>query len=202
MRPVYTATEDMLSAAVIERLVEEAAGDLQIAVSIPGQGYGGLQRKLPELIRLAHSLPVILLTDLDRGTCAPSLIASWCGRQAVPPALLFRVAIREVEAWLLADDERFATFAGVPRNKLSEAPETFVDPKQTLLNLVWRHSPTSIKDDIAVYRAGGPRQGLSYNDRLIEFVRMSWRPGEAAHRSDSLRRAFQRIQELAAGETA
>jgi hypothetical protein len=202
MRPVYTATEDLLSAAVIERLIGEAGGDLQITVAMSGQGFGGLRRKLPELIRVAHSLPVVLLTDLDRGECAPSLIESWLGRQAVPPVLLFRVAVREVEAWLLADNERFAEFARLPRNKLAEAPEEFDDPKQTLLNLVWKHSPAKIKHDIVVYRRGGPRQGLSYNDRLIEFARTAWRPAEAATRSDSLKRAIQRIQELADAEAA
>jgi hypothetical protein len=195
--PVYIATEDFLSAAVVEKLVNQTEGRLQVVVRISGRGFGGLKKKLTELTRVASAIPVILLTDLDRKECAPTLISEWFGNRAVPPKLLFRVAVREVESWLMADKERFAEFARVPLNRLSDTPDEVDDPKQELLNLIWRHSPSEIKHDIAARHAGGTRQGLSYNERLIEFAHGSWRPAEAASRSQSLARAIQRIRELA-----
>lgn len=201
MRPIYIATEDPLSAAVIDRLVGETQSDLHVAVPVSGRGFGGLRRKLPELIRVAHSIPVILLTDLDRAGCAPSLIADWFGQRAIPPSLLFRVAVREVEAWLLADRERFAEFARIPLNRFSDRPEALDDPKQTLLNLVWRYSPSEIKHDIVTRRAGGAHQGLGYNERLTLFVQEIWQPRKAVSRSNSLERARQRIDNLARADT-
>lgn len=196
MISIYTAVEDRLSAAVLERLVEETDGKLGIGVAIPPRGAGDLKKKLQGLVRLAPNVPVLLLTDLDRKECAPSLIGEWLGRQAKPDTLLFRVAVREVEAWLLADRQNFATYARIPLAKLPESPEALDDPKQTLLNLVSRHSPSSLRQDIVVDRGSGPRQGLVYNERLSQFVHTCWDPGQASMRADSLARTRRRIGEL------
>ncbi|SFM25461.1 hypothetical protein SAMN05421721_101170 [Ectothiorhodospira mobilis] len=148
-------------------------------------------------MRLAPNVPVLLLTDLDRKECAPSLIGEWLGQQAMPDGLLFRVAVREIEAWLLADKQNFASFAHIPFAKLPEAPEGLDDPKQTLLNLVKRHSPTSLKRDLVADHGHGPRQGLAYNERLSQFVHGCWDLEEASMRADSLARTRRRIGELA-----
>lgn len=197
MISVCTAVEDRLSAAVLERLVGEAEGRLRIDISIPPTGSGGLVKKLPELMRLAPNVPVLLLTDLDRKECAPGLIGEWLGRQAKPKGLLFRVAVREVEAWLLADKHNFASFAHIPLAKLPESPEALVDPKQTLLNLVTRYSPAPLKRDLVSDHGHGPRQGLAYNERLSQFVHACWDFEEASKRADSLARTRRRIGELA-----
>lgn len=197
MISIYTAVEDRLSAAVLERLVEETDGKLGIGVAIPPRGSGDLKKKLPELIHLAPHIPVVLLTDPDRKECAPGLIGEWLGRQAKPAGLLFRVAVREVEAWLLADKQNFASFARIPLAKLSEAPEDLDDPKQTLLNLVTRYSPASLKQDLVADHGHGPRQGLVYNERLSQFVHACWDLKEASMRADSLARTRRRIGELA-----
>jgi len=173
----------------------------------------GIEDPLPEASLLVDGLHPgfhggallgVLLTDLDRKECAPTLIGEWLGRQAKPEGLLFRVAVREVEAWLLADKQNFASFARVPLAKLPEAPEDLDDPKQTLLNLVTRYSPASLKKDLVADHGHGPRQGLVYNERLSQFVRACWDLEEASMRADSLARTRRRIGELAAqcGEPA
>lgn len=197
MISVCTAVEDRLSAAVLERLVGEAEGRLRIDIPIPPTGSGDLIKKLPELMRLAPNVPVLLLTDLDRKECAPGLIGEWLGRQAKPDGLLFRVAVREVEAWLLADKQNFASFARIPLAKIPEAPEDLDDPKQTLLNLITRYSPASLKRDLVADHGHGPKQGLAYNERLSQFVRACWDLEEASVRADSLARTRRRIGELA-----
>lgn len=84
MTSLYLATEDSLSEAVADRLVVETGLTLQVAVRLGGQGNGFLRKKLPDLIRLAPNVPVFLLTDLDRGTCPHTLIASWCDPAGLP----------------------------------------------------------------------------------------------------------------------
>ena len=197
MISVYTAVEDRLSASVLERLVEETDGALKVGVSIPPKGAGDLKKKLPELIRLATNVPVLLLTDLDQKECAPGLVTEWFGNRGKPNDLIFRIAVREVEAWLLADKANLAEFANIPLAKLPDFPEALPDPKQTLLNLVFRYSPSTIKQDIVSDHGHGPVQGLSYNERLSQFVHKNWNPTEASDRANSLARARLRIGELA-----
>jgi len=199
MISVYTAVEDRLSATVLERLISETNGAVEIGVPMPPKGSGELKKKLPSLIKLAPNVPVIMLTDLDLKECAPSLASEWFGNRVKPKPLLFRVAVREVEAWLLADRTNFSEFARVPLKKIPESPEALDDPKQTLLNLITRHSPSALKSDVIADHGHGPEQGLAYNERLSQFVLHNWDPVQASTQSDSLARARKRIFELAEG---
>lgn len=194
---MYTAAEDRLSATVLERLIIETNGALEICVSIPPKGSGELKRKLQSLIKLAPNVPVIMLTDLDLKACAPSLAAEWFGNTKKPKPLLFRVAVREVEAWLLADRTNFSEFAKVPLTKIPKSPEALDDPKQTLLNLIARYSPSTLKSDVISNRGHDPKQGLAYNERLSQFVLHDWDPVQASSQADSLARTRKRISELA-----
>lgn len=198
MTALYLATEDLLSEAVADRLVVETGPMLQVAVRLRNEGCGYLKEKLPGLIHLAPNVPVFLLTDLDRGACPHTLIASWCDPSKLPAALLFRVAVREVEAWLLADREGFSDFSGVPPNKISSTPEALEDPKRELVNLVSRYGRKTIKQDIVPAKRGTAKVGLGYNVALIAFVRESWNPARAAVRADSLARARVRLNALGA----
>ncbi len=199
MISVYTAVEDRLSSIVLEKLINETDGAVEVGVPMPPKGSGDLKKKLPSLIKLAPNVPVIMLTDLDLKECAPSLAAEWFKNKKKPESLLFRVAVREVEAWLLADRAGFAEFAHVPLAKVPEMPEDLPDPKQTLLNLIWRYSPADLKSDLISNHGHGPEQGLSYNERLGQFVVQYWNPARASYQSDSLARARKRIAELAFG---
>ena len=200
MRDIYIATEDALSEAVVERLTEETQGRLRVSDRIGKTGAGDLRKRLPELVRLAPAIPVVLLTDLDLKPCAAGLVTEWLHNLSRPETLLLRIAVREVEAWLLADQQAFGTCFRIPPSKLPDDPESLPDPKQILLNLVQRHAPKKLKQDIVVDRGSGPRQGLAYNLRLIDFVRNQWNPERAAASADSLARARRRIGELAARE--
>ncbi len=195
MKPIYIATEDKLSTYILEKLIQGT--DLEIAVTFGEKGNGFLKKKLPELVGIAPNIPVIMLTDLDSNACASSIQAQWLGTLHKPDNLLFRVAVREVEAWLLADKEGFSGYANIPLNKLPDAPESLPDPKQTLLNLVTRYSPSALKKELVANHGGGPVQGIGYNDLLRQFVFHNWSISRANSRSTSLARAKHRITELA-----
>lgn len=197
MTSIYTACEDKLSNAIIDRLIQETRGKLHVAVPMVTGGFGKLRTKLPEFVKLAQHIPVVVLTDLDRRPCASELFRDWMRGYPCPDNLLLRIAVREVEAWVLADRERFSEFTSIPAGRLSTAPETLDDPKQTLLNLVWRHSPRPLKQALVTQHSGGTKQGYDYNLLLTRFVRESWRPDVAAANCNSLARARSRIAELA-----
>ena len=196
MTGIYIATEDSLSESIADRLVAEAGNRVHIAVRMGNRGFGYLRKKLPDLAQLAQNIPVFLLTDLDNCTCSPSLIASWCGGTVLPSKMLFRVAVREVEAWLLADREGFSEFSGVPRNKISQAPESLKDPKSELFRIVSRFGRKSVKGDLLPASGGVTKVGLAYNAALGSFVRASWDPARAAASAESLARARARLKAL------
>ena len=119
---VTVATEDMLSEAVALRLLAEHSPRLMLHQSLHQQGFGYLKRKLNAFRQMAQRQPVFLLTDLDRQQCALELITQWSNGRPYPTNLLFRVAVREVEAWLLADRENLSTFLSLPSGRLSSVP--------------------------------------------------------------------------------
>jgi len=197
MIQLYTITEDQLSTAVAERLVTECDHRWQVGVPVETGGSGKLFDRLPQYLKIANSLPVLLLTDLDRLECAPALVQRHCPARGWPEQFLFRVAVREVESWLLADHEGFSDFTGIPKNRLVYDCETIADPKQKLLNLVHRYASRDIKVRLVARHGGGLRPSTAYNLELTEYVNRVWQPARAEQCSDSLRRARQRLAGLA-----
>jgi len=116
--------------------------------------------------------------------------------------MYFRVAVRAVESWLLADAERLATFLGVPATSIPPDPDAESDPKRTLIGLAQRSRRSAIREDIVPRRGSGSRVGPGYAGRLIEFVLTAedrWRPSAAVQRSDSLRRCVEALRALGTG---
>ena len=196
MTDLIIATEDALSEAVVERLVENENQGMCVTVRIGRKGNGYLKQRILEFIRTAHAIPVILMTDLDHVECAPVLIADWCGRHQLPKNMLFRVAVQEVEAWLLADREGFSNYSGVPVEKIPRNPESIDDPKQMLMRLIRRYGYRKIKVDVLPDRGSPAKIGLGYNRILSQFVRENWSPVRAAKNADSLARTCLRLHEL------
>jgi len=199
MTVVYLAFEDEPARAVGERLLREAIPDVEIAGRFGGTGSGYLSKNLPKFIQMAHTFPVFLLTDLDRIECPPSLVASWCKGRSLPDGLVFRVAVRETEAWLMADRDGFAAFSGIPKSKLPHDVESLDDPKEALKTLVRRHGRKDLRASILPPpTARTARVSESYNPTLSAFIRdpNGWNPARAAENSDSLRRARDRLATL------
>lgn len=196
MTGVYIATEDALSEAVADRLIEEENRGLYVAGRLGRKGNGYLKRKLPRFKKIARSIPFLLLTDLDRIECPALLIDDWRGRTILPEMLLFRVAVHETEAWLLADREGFSQFSGVPFHRIPNNSELIDNPKEVLLNLIRRYGKRAVKADILPERGSTAKIGLAYNQALCGFVQGAWSLDRAAQTANSLDRARRRLHEL------
>lgn len=196
MTEIYIATEDALSESVVDRLVVEVGRNLNVAARIRKGGNQHLRAKLPSLARTATVYPVILLTDLDSAECAPSLINDWCQGLNMPERMFLRVAVREVESWLLADRSGFSRFSRIPISQIPRNPDDIDDPKRTLMTLVRRHSARDIKADILPQPRSSATVGLGYNQVLSHFVRETWSPNRASENSDSLHRMCECVRRL------
>ena len=162
MADIYIATEDRLSEAIAEKMVT-AVGH-KVADKIPKDrrrhaGFGYLKARLPDFIKACHGgLSFLVLTDLDASPCPPELLNDWLGGGAKPQNLLLRVAVREVEAWVLADREHFSRWLGVSEMELPADPEASRDPKEALLALAKKSKNRDIRTGL-LPKKGDPIRG-------------------------------------------
>lgn len=194
---VYLAAEDLPGLAAGRRLVAEHHA-LQIYREENAHGFTRLKGKVSKYDQMgAHGLPVLMLTDLDMDTCPGGKVQSWLGRS---PSIgfLFRICVREVEAWLLADREAMAAFLNLGINMIPAEPELLDDPKLTLLQKA-RLAPRKIRDGLLP--RGKATIGPEYNELLCEFIENSWSIDRAARRAPSLDRARRRVADLASRVT-
>ena len=200
---VFYCIEDELSRAVAERLIKECcpAGTV---VSELGKAYGGfgyIKNNLHKFRVLAKRSPVLIITDLDHGTCAPSLRKRWLVAakisEPLPDNMLFCIAQTEIESWLLADTNGIASFLKVSSAKLQSNIETsIVDAKEYLVRLAKGSSNGDIRFDLTPSPKSAALTGISYNYRLSQFVHSEWNPRSAATNSVSLRRAIAKLSSL------
>lgn len=197
---MIVAIEDALSAAVAQRIVAHSCPSTSATTPIGGTGYGYLKTRAPGLNRAAKGSPIFMLTDLDDPKrCPADLVTDWL--QGVPrhPNFALRVAVVEVEAWLLADRERFAHFLRVSRKRVPLAPEKVPQPKELVINLARKSASRQIQTDLVPAKGSTAKIGPAYNPRLISFVDSSWDLDSAAAASDSLSRTIERVRALCGG---
>ena len=142
---------------------------------------------------MAQQQVMLVLTDLDRANCLVEFRNQWLA--GPPPAnLLFRIAVREVESWVLADHVAMRALVGA-KGVLPQTPDELADPKQSLLRLA-KSAPKHIRRDLLKTIDGNLAQGLGYNARLTAWVSSEWNPQRAAERSPSLARTRARLNEV------
>ncbi|WP_197673209.1 hypothetical protein [Leptolyngbya sp. O-77] len=121
----------------------------------------------------------------------------WCFRDWLPcpkhPNLIFRVAVVEVEAWLLAHREAFAEFLGISVNLIPHNIDSEPDPKRLLIELTKRSRRRSLRDAIVPPQGSTAKIGRDYNGQLIQFVNQNWQANTARACSRSLDRAMNAI---------
>ncbi len=192
MIPVNIGVEDELSEAVLRQLLGYLNRAFAIGVAYRRGGNGYLRRNIVGWNEAARGKPFILLTDLDNQPCASGLIADWLSRPQ-HPNLIFRVAVREVEAWLLADRSNLARYFGVSQTKIPGNPDTLDDPKKSLIAAARESRSRNIRESIVPRRGSTAKVGPDYNGCLIAFVLQNWDIGLAQQQSPSLARTVRRL---------
>ena len=190
---ISAAVEGDVDEAVVRRLVAHAGG--QTGDVYGKNGKPALRRRIDGYNNAARYAPWVVLVDLDNDAdCAPSIREEWVPAPA--PNLCFRIAVREVEAWLMADVQTLARYLRVGLSRISADPETLERPKDAMVDLARRSRRNDIRKDMVPRQKSGRRVGPAYASRLIEYVRDHWQPDVAAERSESLQRAIHSLQWL------
>ena len=190
---VKAAVEGKLDDAIVRRLVANAGAE--IVNVYRADGRANLISRIRGYAAAARYDRWLVLCDLDRDECAPKFVASAVQN---PPALFcFRVAVRSVESWLLADPG-LAAHMEISLALLPHEPDSEPHPKQTLIRLAQRSRNRDIRLGVGGDRGTSDAPSL-YNSFLSDFVESDWDPAQAAGRSDSLRRAMEAVSRLAGG---
>jgi len=202
MIPVNIVIEDDLSKEMIRILLRQSGTHLAINMVLPdlkrelaSPGYSYIKKNIARFNRAARVTPFIVLTDLDKNDCAPNLIREWLPYPR-HNNLMFRVAVREVEAWVMADRAAFAAFIGLGVNRLPLDSEQLDDPKKFLINLVKSCRKKDIKIAILPGEGSTATIGPNYNGCLIGFLQKQWRLEEAIKHSNSLKRMAEMLKDF------
>ena len=190
---VVLAVEDRLSDAVATKILEKF--DVEIVKRIGYKGKSDLERKTLELNRAANGITVFMLTDLDSPRVCPSrLIQSWV-KGTLNPRFFFRVAVMEVESWIMADRIGFAAFLSIPSHQIPSPTDDILNPKEFLVSLARRSRKKTVREALVPMPSANFSVGIEYNTLLSEFVREHWDLERAATGSPSLKRTLDRLSQ-------
>jgi len=142
--PVNLATEDELSEITLFRILV-VIGRYAVGTTYRRGGFGYLRRTIHGWNRAATGKPFIVLTDLDTCECPAELINDWLP-VAKHPNLLFRIAVREVESWLLADPANLSEFFSIRKELIPTDTDALRDPKAVVVNLARKSRSKVIRD--------------------------------------------------------
>lgn len=190
---VSAAVEGVVDEAVLRRVMSDVGCILGVVYGKVGKGR--LRQKINGYNQAARLSPWVVLVDLDHDSdCAPPLRNERLPNPA--PSMCFRVAVREVESWLLADRERIARFLSVSVSRIPRNSETIANPKEFMVELAKASRRREIREDMVPAPGSERVVGPAYTSRMIEFAASHWQPRNAAQHADSLRRCLLRIHEL------
>lgn len=172
-----------------------AGTGLEIWTEIDAAGKGNIDCEIAAYNLAAKGSPWLVLRDLDHDAeCAAALIQQ---TGLVPSEwMCFRIAVREVESWALADTKAFAQFLRVSPMLLPDNPDLERDPTETIVNLARRSTSPRIKKGMVPKAGASASVGPLYEALLIEFGETIWEPDRAALSSASLNRSYRRLREL------
>ena len=198
LKHVILAVEDELSEAVSIQILKKF--DIDIWNAIRGEGKTYLQQKALEFNRSANGTAIFMLTDLDSPqNCPPRLIKSWI-KGHLNPRFFFRVAVMEVESWVMADRDGVANFLSIPVHRVPRNTDEIPNPKEFLVSLARRSKKKTLRAALIPAQGTILPIGNEYNALLSEFVRNHWNLERAATVSPSLKRTLDRLsQERNAG---
>lgn len=202
---VNIVVEDALSEAVLRSLLANSKRRPKVINSYPikkswetninKSGYGYIKKNLIAFNEASESEPFIVLIDADNRLCPPKTIAAWLNNKQQHKNLTVRIAIREVESWLLADKTGIGEFLSADVSNVPEDTDTIDDPKKHIANLALSSSRKEIREDVSPVINGG-EVGPFYTAAMSNFAKTLWNIKDATKRSNSLQRAVKAFNQL------
>jgi hypothetical protein len=183
--PVTLVVEGTTDEAVARRLLAEAG--LPSGPAYVKNGKVALDRCLAGYSNAARFACWLVLRDLDHdASCAPELRRKLLPRPSIHMRL--HLAVRSVEAWLLADAEALGRFLRVAPTRVPSQPDALPSPKRTMVDLARRSRNKAVREAMVPATDSSAKVGPGYAVVVTEFICHHWRPGIASRCSPSLAR--------------
>lgn len=171
MTTVSCAVEGALDEVIARRLLAHVG--LVCGPIYAGEGKQRLRRRIRGYAHGARRDPWFVLVDLDHEhACAAALVDEWLPQ--VPALMRLRIAVREVEAWLLADRAGIATFLSISRDRIPRKVDELDDPKSLMISVASRSRRRAIREGVPPRAASGRSIGPLY---VSELSRLVWSIG-------------------------
>jgi hypothetical protein len=178
--------EGSLDETVARRLAAHCGHSVDVVYGKRGFGY--IRTNISAFNLSPSTMPIVVLADsMDmHESCPPATVARLLPKPS--PNMRFRLAVREIEAWLLADQANIARFLGVPSARIPSNPDAIQDPKSDLIRTARQSSKLLVRRLIPPQPGFRSREGPGYTSELQRFVVTMWDISSAESRSESLRR--------------
>ncbi len=160
-------------------------------------GIGSVQAKAFGLSRRAlHGTPVLIVADfMDLDEECPGQAALQLVPNA-PELCLVRLAVPEIESWVMASRKEFAEFLNISISHIPEDTDSVADAKQTLVNLARKCRNKRKREAFVPLQGSSATIGPGYVDEIASFMQTSWNLESAKIGSNSLRRAIIRLDQF------
>jgi hypothetical protein len=188
---------------LVEGDLDEAAAWKLVTAShhTPGvcygkHGWGYIRNKIQGFNQAARALHCLALVDfMDTGLpCAPEVVNQWLPYRE--PRMLFRVVVRELESWLIADRVNLADFLRVNVSVIPPTPEQLVDPKRELINIARRSTYSRIRSALVPDPRSTAQVGKLYVSEMTQFIEERWDIATARSNAPSLDRCLAALEAL------
>lgn len=190
---IRAVVEDALQESVLLKLLRQYRQDLCLEFTLGKRGNQYIREHINGFIQASRAqIHHIILTDLDYISCSPQLFRDW-NIEVLNNNCLVRVAVREIEAWIIADRENFAAFMGIPVSRIPINTELIADPKAFIVNQARSAKKKELKDIVPL---GIGKQGPGYNTLIQRFIENEWEPESARKYNRSLDKAIVRLSDF------
>lgn len=168
----------------------------EIGTTYGKKGWNYVVQKIDAFDKSLGAFGLLTLIDyMDTGAVCPgAAVQKWLPHPAA--AHVFRLVVREIESWILADRQGIADFLGISVAKIPLNPEEIQDPKRHLVNLARGARSKALRDALVPKVGHAASEGPLYSTELGRFVSDRWNPVVARTNSRSLARCIDRLNQL------
>lgn len=194
MTVVNMLVEGLLDEAVALRLIKYTQHEPGVCYG--KKGYGYIKDKISGFNQSAISVSCLALVDFmdTKFTCPSEVITQWLPHRH--HNMIFRMVVRELESWLLADHENLAAFLHTNPERFPTDPEKSTDPKRELVNIARHSLSSSVRFAIVPAMKSTAQVGKLYQSEMTKFIQLHWNISQAQKRSPSLERCIMRLSEI------
>lgn len=189
------AVEGDTDLPIARKLARDAGLEIYLELDLAGKSQ--LDIHLTSYNDAAKGAPWFVLRDLDHdAACAKLLLDGYRFRPS--RWMCFRVAVRALESWLLADADAVAEFFGVKKRNVPVDPDGEPNPTLSLVNLSRTSHKRTIREAMVPPEGFATPVGPLYEATIIRFSTGPWNLERACLRSPSLSKARLALRSLGA----